>query len=92
MNDKLRVTYFGNCGTIYSIIWHDSEKNEDNNPEDNDMTLSPGEWLYPFNDDLIEAIIDGMLDMCGNAFLEEEDVFKVIISKVELESLSTTPN
>lgn len=84
--DTLRITYFGNCGTIYSIVWNNNEDDADK------MSIAPGEWVYPFDDEIICILIDDVLQVCGNAFLDEEDIFKVIISNIELESLSTLPN
>ena len=84
-NDVLRITFFGNCGTIYSIIWH-------NDGDEDKLSLIIGEWIYPFNDDNISILVSDVFELCGNAFLDDEDIFKVVISDVEMESLSTTPN
>ncbi len=88
IDEARRITFFGNCGTIYSIMWLPPEIDG----EEQEETLPFGEWEYPFNDNVIEALIDDILSMCRNAFLEEEDIFKVVISEIEIERISTVSN
>lgn len=89
-SDNLRVTYYGNRGTIYSII-------QNNESYDNSLDLKIGDWIHPYNDEIIECLVEAMYELCSDIFLENEEIYRISILNAKdvpdlIESNNKNPN